>query len=228
MKLCLSSRSFARALESGDLTQLEWIDLCSAQPALDGVDLSVEHFPRRDDEYVAQIKKLCVDRCLTVAALNSSTAFGLDVDADVDQIKAALDMASGAGAPIVRFSCGAPTGSPGVAWRELIRGLKYAAAHAKLRNVTLAVQPQADTLIATDADVKRALKECDSAWLRLAQPASAPWEALERDAVIMVLQPDVDDLASALRFRGFVSLEDASGGSDAALLAGWIERLAAG
>ena len=79
MRLALSSRSFARRLERGDLTQLEWIDVCCAQPGLGGVDLSHEHFPRRDAEYLAQIKKLCVDRQLTIAGLNAAIALGDDL-----------------------------------------------------------------------------------------------------------------------------------------------------
>jgi sugar phosphate isomerase/epimerase len=226
MKLCACSRSFANALSGGALTQLEWIDVCSAQDGLDGVDFAVEHFPRRDDEYLAQLKKLCVDRCLTVAAVNTATAFGAgEIDPQVDEMKTALDIAHRIGAPLLRFSCGASGGSPGIAWRELIRGLKALSERAKARNVTLAVQPRAGTLVAGEADVKRAFKECDSAWLRLATPATVPWETSVRDAVIMTAAPAGSDLGAMLRFRGFVSLEDEVGGLDATRLQRWVASL---
>jgi sugar phosphate isomerase/epimerase len=226
MRLALSSRSFARRLESGDLTQLEWIDICCAQSGLGGVDLSHEHFPRRDAEYLAQIKKLCVDRQLTIAGLNTSIALGdSDVDPQIDALKQTLDDAAALGAPLLRFGCGAGSGSPAIAWRELIRALKYVSGHAKLRNVTLALAPREGSLVANDADVKRAVKECDSAWLRLAIPAAVEWEPYSRDAVIMTMQPSGYDVAATLRFRGFVSLEDESGELDEARLSRWAEAL---
>ncbi|HEY6357283.1 MAG TPA: TIM barrel protein [Vicinamibacterales bacterium] len=219
----MSSRSFAIALSSGALTQLEWIDECSAQDGLDGVDFAVEHFPRRDVEYLAQIKKLCVDRCLTVAADHAATAFGAgEIDPQIDEMKAALDIADRIGAPLLRFSAGASIGSPGVAWRELVRGLKAVSERAKACNVTLAVQPREGSLVASAADVKRAFKECDSAWLRLAAPATVSWEADARDAVMMTAAPAGSDLGAMLRFRGFVSLEDEAGGLDATRLERWV------
>jgi len=226
MKLAVSSRSFARGIESGALTQLEWLDVCSAEPTIDGVDASIEHFPRLDPEYLAQIKKLCVDRGLTIAGVNSSLALGgADVDPQIPELESALDAASALGAPLVRFACGAVSGSPGVAWRELIRALKAASEHAKRVNVTLALSPRAQSLVPDEAAVKRALKECDSAWLRLALPAEVAWEPHAGDAVIMVAAPAGSDLAAALRFRGFVSLEDERGGVDAAALRRWAETV---
>ncbi|MBV8171173.1 MAG: TIM barrel protein [Candidatus Eremiobacteraeota bacterium] len=224
MRLALSSRSFARALESGTLTQLEWIDVCCAEPAIDGADFAREHFPRRDDDYLAQIKKLCVDRRLTIAGMNSAARFGGGgVDAQAGEMCATLDEAALIGAPLVRFSCAAVDGPAGVVWGELIRGLKFVSEHAKRVNVTLALAPLSGTLVADEAAAKRALKECDSAWLRLAIPAAVAWETHARDAVVMTSAPRGDDLAAALRFRGFVSLEDESGTLDAARLRRWAE-----
>jgi len=225
MKVCASSRSFARQFDAGRLTQLEWIDVVCEQ-ALDGVDLSTEHFPRRDDDYLAQVKKLCVDRGLTIAGVNTNVDFGAGViDPQIDTLRAATDVAAAIGAPIARFDCGAAQGSPGVAWRELVRGLKSICDHAKRRNVTMALAPKSGTLVATEADVKRALKECDSAWLRLAVPATPDWELFARDAVIMVAPPQGFDMAAALRFRGFISLENDAGGDDVEHLRRWVGSL---
>src|SRR5690348_17350206 len=170
MKICCSSRSYARALQSGDLTQLEWVDRC-ARLALDGVDLASAHFPRTDLDYLAQIRKLCVDRGLTVAGVTLDGDIGgdIDVDAQTSLVGAWVDNAAALGAPLMRLACGSSTGSPGIAWRELIRELKAIAHAAKEKNVTIALEPRARSLVASPADCKRALKECDSAWLRLAQ-----------------------------------------------------------
>ncbi|MBV8163826.1 MAG: hypothetical protein JOZ91_06120, partial [Candidatus Eremiobacteraeota bacterium] len=84
MKLCCSSYSYARALAAGRLTHLEWVDLCGRELMLDGVEFVRSHFPRLDTEYVAQLKKLCADRCLTVACLDHDVPFDAsDVDRHV-------------------------------------------------------------------------------------------------------------------------------------------------
>jgi sugar phosphate isomerase/epimerase len=212
------------------LTQLEWIDLCANDLTLDGVDLSVEHFPRTDEDYLAQIKKLCTDRCLTVAAVNAGVALGAgDVDAQAQVLEHCIGIARGVGAPLLRVRCGSASASPGLAWRELIRALKAICAHAKLHNITLAVQPGQDTLIDSPAYVRRAFKETDSAWIRLAayaadlaSPAAADWSALLPSAVIAIArfaqldtggadqQVDYRHALAALaqaKYRGFVSLE---------------------
>lgn len=161
-------------LAAGDITHLEWVDLCAHELMLDGVEFAGAHFPRTDDDYLAQLKKLCADRCLTVAGYHHDILFdSTDADTHVQLLTQAIDIALALGAPVLRFECANLNGSPGVAWRELIRGLKAACVHAKLRNVTLALQPRNQTLVATRGDAKRAMKECDSAWLRLALSAHA-------------------------------------------------------
>ena len=75
MKLACASSALHHAIERGDLTQLEFIDLCARELACDGVVLDVRHFPRTDDDYLAQIKKMAADRGLTVAALAAPAFF---------------------------------------------------------------------------------------------------------------------------------------------------------
>ncbi|HEV2037103.1 MAG TPA: sugar phosphate isomerase/epimerase family protein [Candidatus Eremiobacteraceae bacterium] len=230
MKVCCSSRSYARALAAGDLTQLEWVDLCANELMLDGVEFMRSHFPRLDTDYVAQLKKLCVDRWLTVASLHHDTPFeASDIDQHVAKLTNSLEVAAGLGAPIVRLRAGAPEGSPLLAWRELIRGLSAACIQAKQYNITFALEPHPDSLVSSPSDVKRAMKECDSAWLRLALSATmlGTWsrdewsEALNSSAIVIAPMTQLDtfgadegiDYLAVLtllwqrRYRGFLSLE---------------------
>ena len=46
MKLACASGAFDREIESGELTQLEFLDLCARELDCDGVVLDVRHFPR--------------------------------------------------------------------------------------------------------------------------------------------------------------------------------------
>lgn len=228
MKICCSSRSYASALQSGDLTQLEWIDRCAGL-ALDGVDLASAHFPRTDSDYLAQLRKLCVDRGLTVAAVTLDATAGGDGDVDAQAALAGswIAHARELGAPLMRVACGASSGAPGVAWRELIRCLKTIAHEAKERNVTLALEPRDGSLVATSAECKRAQKECDSAWLRIALPldfnlgSDADGDALLVETIVAIShgrEADADALRSLRHsgYIGFVSVEVTGGDNDVA------------
>jgi sugar phosphate isomerase/epimerase len=218
MQLCCSTSSYRRTLERGDLTQLEWVDLCARELPVDGVEFDARFFPRTDDDYLAQLKKLCADRCLTVASATSMVSLGGDdVDAVLEAFLPWIDRAVALGAPVLRFESGLTSGSPGIAWREFVRGLKAACAHAKLRNVTLALQAgESGSLVASTADVRRALKECDSAWLRISMRAvdlvgalSAEWIGLMDETVVATTETGAAEEITALEsagYRGFLSL----------------------
>jgi len=227
MKICCSSRSYARALQSGDLTQLEWIDGCAGL-ALDGVDLAAAHFPRLDSDYLAQVRKLCADRGLTVAAVCVDDPIGgdADVDASAKSIAAWIARADELGAPLLRLASGSAAGaSAGIAWRELIRGLKTIAAEAKAANVTLALEQREGSLVATPLDCKRALKECDSAWLRVARVLAGGDDGSPYDEAVLAIARGGDgdaDVVGSLRARGFigfVTIETAAADEDSTVRA---------
>ncbi len=218
MRVCCSTSSYRRAIAAGALTQLEWVDVCARDPAVDGIDFDARFFPRTDDDYLAQLKKLCADRCLTVASAAACESLsGADVDAALENFLPWIERAAQLGAPLLRFDCGRADGSPGIAWWEFVRGLKAACAEAKRRNITLALQTGGgDALVASPSDVRRALKECDSAWLRLSMraadlraDASGEWRDLIDETVIVTSATlDAEELLAldAAGYRGFVSL----------------------
>jgi hypothetical protein len=218
MRVCCNTSSYRRAIASGALTQLEWVDRCARDSAVDGIDFDARFFPRTDDDYLAQLKKLCADRCLTVASASASEPLGgADVDAALESFVPWIERAALLGAPLLRFDCGRADGSPGIAWREFVRGLKAACVEAKRRNVTLALQAgDGDALVTNPSDVRRALKECDSAWLRLSMRAAdlrgdttGEWLELFDETVIATSATlDSEELIAldAAGYRGFLSL----------------------
>jgi len=218
MRSCCSTASYRRAIESGALTQLEWLDLCARGLHVDGVEFDARFFPRTDDDYLAQLKKLCADRRLTVASATAISSLGGGEDeAALESFVSWIDRAAALGAPLLRFEGGRASGSPGIAWREFVRALKHVCAEAKRRNITLALQAgDGDALVTTPLDVRRALKECDSAWLRvamraadLAGDASAQWRELLDEAVIATTKTGDRAEMAALDeagYDGFVSL----------------------
>jgi sugar phosphate isomerase/epimerase len=225
MKLACSSADFARSLEAGKLTQLEWLDWCAAELGADGVVFDLRHFPRTDGEYLAQLKKLCADLGLTVAAVAADTLFE---DDGPQRVAAALTIALALGAPLAIAR--APLASDDAAgWSRFVAAAKAAASAAKRSNVTLALRNAPATLCPGAADCKRLTKDVDSAWLRFAPDVAAldaaePAGALLRRAAIAVHavgpRDDYPALARALAgLRAFLVLEPGGNDPQAALLA---------
>ncbi len=223
MRLAVSSTAFDRALASGDLTQLELIDACARMLSLDGIVLDLAHFPRRDGEYVAQIKKLAADRMLTVVAVRD--------DALAERGSDALAIAAGLGAPYVLTRMPEAGVDPVRRYNAALAVLGPATAEAKRLNVTLAVRNVPGSLAADALELARLRKEADSAWLCFALDPSAlagpPTDAVLKHTVLGYHR--VGQLAAGLTvlsgFRGFLCLDtvggDASEESMRRLLNAW-------
>jgi hypothetical protein len=215
MKLACASGAFDRAIERGDLTQLEFVDLCAHELACDGVVLDVRHFPRTDDDYLAQLKKMAADFGLCIAALANDRFFS----ADEQTMRAALAQASALGAPLLAGRLSAETAS---SWSDQLARLNTATSLAKAINVTLALRNAPSTFAATSHDCKRVSKEADSAWLRYGleigvfDAASDP-KALEQKTVLLWTSIrengalDERIIATFSTFRGHLTLDDPSG-----------------
>jgi hypothetical protein len=216
MKLACSSTAFDQLLRSGELTQLEWIDLCAHELPADGLVLDVRHFPRTDTDYLAQIKKMAVDLGLTVGGLRHDGLF----DADETHIEQAVEMALAVGAPLLAAPLPPETV---MSWSDLQARLGTATSVAKRLNVTLAIRNVPHTYAATTHDMKRVSKEADSAWLRYgpdfcAFDAGSEPESLLQKCVLAWYDAgrcttgDMQPTARMLSgFRGFVALDDSQG-----------------
>jgi sugar phosphate isomerase/epimerase len=206
MQFAYSSGAFDQALRSGDLTQLEFIDAVARETRFDGVVLDDRHFPRTDGDYLAQIKKMCADLGLTVAALASDAFFVADEDAMRDGIERARTL----GAPLLAGRLGSETA---LSWSEQLHKLGTASSLAKSANVTLAVRNAPGTFAGTEAECKRVSKETDSAWLRYglepaAFGAAADIAPLREKTVLLWVdsaQAPLDPLWSG--FHGFAVIE---------------------
>lgn len=226
MKLASASTAFDQAFHSGDLTQLEWLELCGRELAADGVVCDVRHFPRRDDDYLAQVKKMAVDLGLTISALWSADFFAADEAA----MRAALAVAEGIGAPLLSAPLEPDTRTT---WSETLERIGIATRLAKARNVTLAVRNAAGTFAAGAHDLQRLSKEADSAWLRYALDVDAldalsePESLLPKTVLLWhahePAEVEGDELPKTrrildLRFRGFLALEIADGNANADIM----------
>jgi sugar phosphate isomerase/epimerase len=216
MKLAVASSAFHRSLESGELTQLEFLDLCARDLACDGVVLDVRHFPRNDGDYLAQVKKMATDRGLGIAALADAGFFAADETA----MRSSLERAVALGAPLLAAPLPLETTGP---WIEQLERLGTATSLAKRANVTLALRNAAGTFAATAHDCKRVSKEADSAWLRFgldprAFDAASDPVALAPNAVLLWSDADAASanaigvtIAAFASFRGHLALDERDG-----------------
>jgi sugar phosphate isomerase/epimerase len=218
MKLACSSTAFDELIRSGELTQLEWIDLCAHELGADGVVFDVRHFPRTDTDYLAQVKKMAADTGLTVAALRHDGFF----EADREHVEQALELALAIGAPLLAAPLSPETSA---SWTHVLERLGTATSAAKRLNVTLALRNAPHTYAASTHDMKRVSKEADSAWLRYGPDFSAFDAASEPQTLVakavLVWQPlDPADSKSIVQmlagYNGFMALDVPEGNANAA------------
>lgn len=200
-------------LRSGALTHLEWVEACASRLDADGIVLALADFPRTDLEYAAQIKKIATDLGLVPVALDAAGL--LDPSRPDDERTAALTLAAGIGAALIRTTAGPPGDLPPETFARAVTAAKAFTSAAKAANVTLTVAPLPGSLLASVADVQNFSKYVDSAWLRYDVAADDPERALlgPRDRVL-VERLDFKDAASPLPSRrGWLVLEG-EGGAD--------------
>ena len=206
MQFAYSSGAFDQALRSGDLTQLEFIDAVARETLFDGVVLDDRHFPRTDGDYLAQVKKMCADLGLTIAALASDAFFVAEEDA----MRTALDRALALGAPLLAGRLGSETA---LSWSAQLHKLGTASSLAKSANVTLAVRNAPGTFAATEHECKRVSKETDSAWLRFGLEPKAFGSASdiaplrEKTVLLWVEEPQAQPDPLWRGFHGFAAIE---------------------
>jgi sugar phosphate isomerase/epimerase len=215
MKLACTSGAFHRVFESGDLTQLEFLDAAAREMGCDGVVLDDRDFPRTDADYLAQLKKMATDLGLCIVALASDDFFTSDEGA----MRAALDRALALGAPLLAGRLGAETA---LSWSEQLAKLGTASALAKSANVTLALRNAPHTFAASAHDCKRVTKETDSAWLRYGldpaafDAASDPQTLAPKTVLLWWDMQTQLNLAGWETFRGFVVLDRVPGDATSA------------
>src|SRR5271165_6612106 len=123
MKIACSSASFDDAIAAGKLTQFEWLDVCANELEVDVVVFDAAHFPRWDGEYLAQLRKACVDLGLTIAAL-------APLDFPAENAREILDRALTLGAPLLVVRAPAASTDP-EAWGRFAGEAKAASKLAK-------------------------------------------------------------------------------------------------
>ncbi len=164
MRIVIPGSSSHASFVAGSLTQLEWVEHCASDLGADGVLPALADFPRTDSEYVAQLRKVCID--LGVVPFGIEVAGLLDPQMPSDAREAAFALAVAFGALVMRTQLPTPGDVPPAAFNQAVGLAKTVARMAKGVNVTLIVGAAAGTLGADLTAVRHLAKDVDSAWLR--------------------------------------------------------------
>lgn len=185
MKIGCSSWSFHRSFEEGKVDQEKWIEVCADELELDGIELLDFHFPSKKDSEIKKIKKLAIDKGLTISCVSVSNNFGvLDEDKrrkEVKKVKEWTEIAYKYGAPVLRVFGGWRATAPWDSdrgkrvevtkkeiWPKVVKSMKECTKRAEDLGIILAVENHNDRgLISTPEDVLRLIKEVNSEWLML-------------------------------------------------------------
>ena len=232
MKPAVASNALDDAIVSGALTQLEFVEWCAREVVCDVV-LDTRHFPRSDEDYLAQIKKLATDLGTTLVALRDDAL----CDRDENGVESIFRMALALGTPLI-----ATTLPPELdtAWIDQLVRIGNAARTGKRYNVTVALRNTAQTRAESVQSCKQVVKETDSAWLRFgprlnAFSASDDPVALAEKTVLLwsdlANDPNVE-IAHIRRvmptYHGYLALDGQLDPAAAALNArAWIQALSA-
>lgn len=193
MRIAVSSSTFRRPFAAAELTQLEWLERCASVLGADGVIAGLSDFPRRDAEYVAQLRKVAIDLGLVPFGLDAPGL--LEPGADGEGWEAVFTLASGFGAAVVRTALPAPGEVPPATFVEVTGVAKRLSRAAKAANVTVLIAPAPGTLGADLDGVKHLLKDVDGAWLR-ACPSALIAEVGPKDRYPAFAATPADDPAA--------------------------------
>jgi hypothetical protein len=212
VRIAVSSSTFRRPLGAAELTQLEWLERCASELGADGVLAAVEHFPRRDAEYVAQLRKIAIDLGLVPFGLDAPGLLDPSHGAPGEAHDETLALAVSFGAAVIRTTLPAPGNVPPATFVAATALAKALSRAAKAVNVTVLVAAAPGTLAEDLTGLKHAVKDVDSSWLRAAPSAVAVDAIGPRDRYpAFVAVPGDDPAAVAARAsRSWVILDAAA------------------
>jgi sugar phosphate isomerase/epimerase len=171
MRLCCLSLNFLPEFVSRQMDDLKFIDLCG-QLGLDAVDFNLRSFQWLEREHLKKIKKMCLERGLSIACLGVSNDFGRPADeqeAVRGQVHQGIDIAQFLGAPLVRLFAGSLKFGEAreVVWKRAVEGLRQSADYGEKVGVVVGLQNHNhNNIAATGENVVRLLKDVNHPWCK--------------------------------------------------------------
>ena len=198
MKIGCCSYSYREYLQSGEMSQEDFIDV-AADLGIEGVELTSYYFPTTDKKYLNSLKRRCMIKGVDVsgAAVGSKMTLA-DEDERAEQVamvKEWLGHALALGAPQMRVFAGAtPDGhTDEEAFDRAVASFKECVPVAAEAGVVMALENHGG-ITSTSAQTIRLIEAVDSEWLRANldignfgfDPDVDPYEAIRRVAKLAV------------------------------------------
>ena len=236
MKIGCCSYSYREYLQSGEMSQEQFIDI-AADLGIEGVELTSYFFPTTDKKYLNSLKRRCLIRGVDVSGAAVGCKLTLAEDDEraeqVAMVKEWLGHAVTLGAPQMRVFAGAtPEGhTDDEAFDWAVAAFKECVPAAAEAGVVMALENHGG-ITSTSAQVTRLIEAVDSEWLRVNldfgnygfDPDVNPYEAMRRVANLAVSahhkvfmrtpagERPVDlkrvvDLLRDVGYRGYINIE---------------------
>ncbi|HPI76132.1 MAG TPA: sugar phosphate isomerase/epimerase family protein [bacterium] len=172
MKIGCCSWSHHRHFESGDMDIFDWMEHCADTLKVGGIEITDGHLDGFGAEYLAKVKRVATELCLTISGVTISNDYGKSgakaLDAEVERMRVVLEATLRLGAPVLRVFAGWPDADKEKQWAEMARRMKASCKMAERYGIVLAVENHNHGgFIQTAGDVERLFADVDSRCLSL-------------------------------------------------------------
>ncbi len=170
MKLGCICGSFNRSFDAGTMNQMRFLDRCSNELKVQGVELQDIHFPQTRPAYLQMLRRTARDLRLGIIGVGVHNDFGrADLtmrQGEVAKVKHWVEVAEQLGAPLVRVFAGYPEGNAGARWPAMIDSLREVAGFAGHAGLRLGLENHNHgAFTPTAAEFLRVLDEVKSPYL---------------------------------------------------------------
>jgi sugar phosphate isomerase/epimerase len=213
VKLACSSSAYDVALREGRMDLRAFLRVCADDLDVDGVSIAAAHVTTTDGIYLRDLKKLCIDSCLTIGSVevDAPLVAAEGRDAEIARVGEWCDVAAFLGAPVLALRAGAMPqprphdpgrivgffrrvfgeAPPNVrrAWSDTMWALRQCADYAATRGVAIAVRNERAALIDAPHQLWQSVRDAGSPWLRTCPDPAA---MRDRTALDLPLEYAID------------------------------------
>src|SRR5947207_1502726 len=144
MDLACSSESYAKEIDAGQLTLVDWFQLCAQDLGLKAVELEDKHIGAPTPEHLAELREAADRHKLEIVNIAFMNDFGVAYDVlrqeELLRTVAWMDISKQLRTRFLRTFAGWPEGDRAARWPPMIAALRAACGEAELLGVQLVME----------------------------------------------------------------------------------------
>src|SRR5437867_4928891 len=144
MDLACSSESYAKEIDAGQLTLVDWFQLCAQELGLKAVELEDKHIGAPTPEHLAELREAADRHKLEIVNIAFMNDFGVADDVlrqeELLRTVAWMDISKQLRTRFLRTYAGWPEGDRAARWPPMIAALRAACGEAELLGVELVME----------------------------------------------------------------------------------------